>query len=126
MSGELGSTTDEAEIREMVESWASAVRRKDLDGILCNHSPDILMFDVPPPLQSKGIEEYKRTWESFYSWSRDPVLDEASRSPHQTSRKFLPRPRSEARPAVAQDRNEGATTTSISAPSALGRRRRET
>ena len=32
------------------------------------------MFDVPPPLQSKGIEAYKKTWELFFSWSNDPVV----------------------------------------------------
>jgi uncharacterized protein (TIGR02246 family) len=64
-------TTDETTIRDLVENWAGAVRAKDLDGILANHSPDILMFDVPPPLQSKGIEAYKKTWDLFFSWSRD-------------------------------------------------------
>jgi ketosteroid isomerase-like protein len=32
------------------------------------------MFDVPPPLQSKGIDAYERTWDVFFSWSHDPVL----------------------------------------------------
>jgi ketosteroid isomerase-like protein len=32
------------------------------------------MFDVPPPLQSKGIEAYKKTWDLFFSWSHDPVV----------------------------------------------------
>ena len=41
--------TDEATIRELVERWANAVRDKDVDGILSNHSTDMLMFDVPPP-----------------------------------------------------------------------------
>jgi ketosteroid isomerase-like protein len=45
---------DEAEIRDLIEAWAAAVRRRDLAGILRNHSADILMFDVPLPLQSKG------------------------------------------------------------------------
>jgi ketosteroid isomerase-like protein len=25
------------------------------------------MFDVPPPLQSKGLEAYRRTWDVFFS-----------------------------------------------------------
>ena len=29
-------------------------------------SIDIVMFDVPAPLQAKGIEEYKNTWELFF------------------------------------------------------------
>jgi uncharacterized protein (TIGR02246 family) len=65
---------DEVAIRSLVENWASAVRRKDLSGILRNHAPDMLMFDVPPPLQSKGIEAYKKTWNLFFSWAHDPVV----------------------------------------------------
>jgi len=74
MSASSTRTVNEAAIRELVESWARAVRAEDLDGILANHSTDILMFDVPPPLQSKGIEAYKKTWELFFSWSNDPVV----------------------------------------------------
>jgi uncharacterized protein (TIGR02246 family) len=66
-----GRTKDEAVIRELVESWANAVRTKNLSGILANHSTDVLMFDVPPPLQSSGIEAYKKTWDLFFSWSQD-------------------------------------------------------
>ena len=66
--------TDEAAIRELVESWASAVRAKDLDGILAHHSADIVMFDVPAPLVSKGIDAYRKTWEPFFAWSDDPVV----------------------------------------------------
>ena len=32
------------------------------------------MFDVPPPLESKGLEEYRRTWDLFFSTSDDPVV----------------------------------------------------
>jgi uncharacterized protein (TIGR02246 family) len=66
--------TDEAAIRDLVESWAGAVRMKDLEGILAHHSPDMLMFDVPPPMQSTGIDAYRKTWDLFFSWSDDPVV----------------------------------------------------
>jgi ketosteroid isomerase-like protein len=69
---------DEVAIRTLVETWARAVRRKDLDAILLNHSPNMLMFDVPPPLESKGIEAYKRTWDVFFSWTHDPVVFDIS------------------------------------------------
>jgi uncharacterized protein (TIGR02246 family) len=64
-------SADEAAIRDLIENWAKAVRTRNLDGILDKHSPDILMFDVPPPLQSKGIEAYKTTWDLFFSWFQD-------------------------------------------------------
>lgn len=65
---------DETAIRELVESWARAVRARDIDGILTHHSADILMFDVPPPLASKGLDAYRKTWDSFFAWSDEPVV----------------------------------------------------
>jgi uncharacterized protein (TIGR02246 family) len=70
MTASYNSTKDEAAIRDLVEDWARAVRANNLQGILANHSPDILMFDVPPPIQTKGIEGYKKTWNRFFSWSQ--------------------------------------------------------
>lgn len=58
--------SNETQIRALVEKWASAVRAKDMDGALANHADDIVMFDVPMPLQSKGIGEYKKNWELFF------------------------------------------------------------
>jgi ketosteroid isomerase-like protein len=46
--------SEEEAVRKVVEDWAAAVRRRDLPAILRHHSPDILMFDVPPPFQSRG------------------------------------------------------------------------
>src|SRR5215475_14292063 len=74
MDKRQSSSQDEAAIRDVVESWAAAVRRRDFEGILQSHSADIVMFDVPPPFQSKGIEAYKKTWDLFFSCSGDPVV----------------------------------------------------
>jgi len=65
--------SEEAAVRDVVESWMAAVRRRDYDGILRNHSSDIVLFDVPPPFQSNGIEAYRKSWDLFFSWSSDPV-----------------------------------------------------
>jgi ketosteroid isomerase-like protein len=71
MNASTEKSTDETQIRELIENWAKAVRARNLDGILVDHSPEILMFDVPPPIQSNGIEAYKKTWDLFFAWSRD-------------------------------------------------------
>jgi uncharacterized protein (TIGR02246 family) len=73
MDERQSGSEDEAAIRHVVESWTAAVRRRDVEGILQNHSSDIVMFDVPPPFQSRGIEAYRKTWDSFFSWSSDPI-----------------------------------------------------
>jgi ketosteroid isomerase-like protein len=32
-----------------------------------------MMFDVPPPFQVRGIDEYMSTWETFFSSSEKPI-----------------------------------------------------
>ena len=58
-----------SEIQSVVNHWVKSIQHKDMDGILQNHSSDILMFDVPVPLQSKSLKEYRKTWELFSQYS---------------------------------------------------------
>ena len=64
------SGTAEGQIKAVIEAWADAVRRHDLSGILAHHEQDIVMFDVPPPIQSRGLDEYKKTWDLFFSYHK--------------------------------------------------------
>lgn len=62
--------TDAGQIRALIEAWADAVRRHDMPSILAHHEPDMVMFDLPPPLQCKGIEEYGKTWDLLFRYHR--------------------------------------------------------
>ncbi|SDE97893.1 Ketosteroid isomerase homolog [Bradyrhizobium brasilense] len=62
--------TAETEIRTLIDAWTDAVRRQDYPGIFAHHDPDIVMFDVPPPLQSRGLDEYRKTWDLFFRYHR--------------------------------------------------------
>jgi uncharacterized protein (TIGR02246 family) len=62
---------DEILIRDLIEKWASAVHDGDIDGVLADHSDDIVMFDVPPPEEGvRGIEAYRETWPPFFTWQK--------------------------------------------------------
>jgi uncharacterized protein (TIGR02246 family) len=61
---------DEKRVEALLETWADAVRRHDVPAILAHHDPDIVMFDVPPPLQCKGIDAYERTWDLFFRYHK--------------------------------------------------------
>ncbi|MGB3339241.1 MAG: nuclear transport factor 2 family protein [Devosia sp.] len=61
--------TNENQIRGLLEAWAQAVRNLDMAGILANHTDDVVMFDVPVPLQSRGMDAYRKTWELFFQYS---------------------------------------------------------
>jgi ketosteroid isomerase-like protein len=71
------SSQDEMEIQALIERWARAVREENRAGIRADHDSDMLMFDVPPPLLSRGLDAYMATWEKFFlSWSEKPVAFE--------------------------------------------------
>jgi ketosteroid isomerase-like protein len=59
--------TNETQIKERIHSWVKAVQERDYDGILAWHHRDIVMYDVPPPFQSVGIDAYRKTWDLFLS-----------------------------------------------------------
>jgi uncharacterized protein (TIGR02246 family) len=63
-------SSDEAEIRTLIEHWANAVHAGDLDGVLADHTEDIVMFDVPPPNEVRGKAAYRETWPPFFKWQR--------------------------------------------------------
>jgi ketosteroid isomerase-like protein len=62
-------TIEEVAIRRRIESWAKALRAKDLRGVLSHYVPDIVVFDLAPPLQhrgdayGKGLTEWFPTFE---------------------------------------------------------------
>jgi uncharacterized protein (TIGR02246 family) len=60
----------ETEIRNLIEDWAKAVRKKDIDGVLAHHTEDMVMFDVPPPVIVEGLDAYRKTWPGFFKWQQ--------------------------------------------------------
>ncbi|MEV0234485.1 SgcJ/EcaC family oxidoreductase [Nonomuraea sp. NPDC050786] len=62
-------TRDQALIRTLIERWAEAVHRGDLEGVAADHADDIVMYDVPPPYEGlRGLEAYLKVWPPFFRW----------------------------------------------------------
>jgi ketosteroid isomerase-like protein len=61
--------TDEAAIRLQISRWIEAIQKQDLEGVLAEHDPNIVQFDVPPPYDGvRGIDAYRDTWPPFFEW----------------------------------------------------------
>jgi len=61
---------EEIQIKVLLEAWADAVCRHDIPAILAHHEPDMVMFDLPPPLQCKGIAAYEQTWSLMFQYHK--------------------------------------------------------
>jgi ketosteroid isomerase-like protein len=64
------TNTEEMRIKALLEAWADAVGRHDVPAILAHHAPDVVMFDLPLPLQCKGIRSYEQTWDLFFRYHK--------------------------------------------------------
>jgi hypothetical protein len=66
MATKSSAAADEAQIRQRVESWTTALRAKDLEGLMSHYAQDILVFDLAPPLQYKGAVAYRKNWADWF------------------------------------------------------------
>jgi uncharacterized protein (TIGR02246 family) len=73
MLTENSKEIDEAQIRELIHRWLQALRAKDLDGIMSCYAPDILLFDLLPPLQYVGADAYRKNWAEWFPTFRGPI-----------------------------------------------------
>ncbi|MFC6884452.1 MULTISPECIES: YybH family protein [Actinomadura] len=60
--------TDEAEIRRQVDKIIEGIRAKDLDGLRQAYAPDVVSFDVEPPLQHVGIDAKLKNWSNVFAF----------------------------------------------------------
>jgi ketosteroid isomerase-like protein len=67
MTTNVSSATNEAQIRQLIDDWANAVRGKDLKALESYYVPEFLEFDLAPPLQYPGIDAYGKNCEEWFS-----------------------------------------------------------
>ncbi|CAF3038035.1 unnamed protein product [Rotaria sp. Silwood2] len=73
---------DESQIRQLIADWTSAFCLKDIDRLMANYADDVIIFDIKPPFQRKGANEWRRAWEeclpyfpeSFQTETRDMII----------------------------------------------------
>lgn len=64
---------DEAHIRTLIDARIKAITTKDINKALFNIAPDILLFDVVDPLQSRGSDASRKRTEEWFSSFQGPI-----------------------------------------------------
>jgi ketosteroid isomerase-like protein len=62
----MTTTTDEAQIRAVIASRAAAIRDRDAGRFVAGYAPQVVKFDLPPPLVYTGSEA--RDADALRSW----------------------------------------------------------
>jgi ketosteroid isomerase-like protein len=62
---EIKKEINQNAIRETIEKWALATRTGKIEKVLENHSPELVIFDVLPPIKYTNAAEYKASWDDW-------------------------------------------------------------
>ena len=73
MATQQSTASDEAQIRQLIEQWGQALHAKDLKTLMSYYAPDILTFDILPPLQYQGINAYRKNFEAWFAAVQGPI-----------------------------------------------------
>jgi len=65
--------TDEANIRQRIDRWLEALRAMDLEGVMSLYAPDIVSFDIVPPLRHVGAKAKERNWMDAFALYQRPL-----------------------------------------------------
>jgi uncharacterized protein (TIGR02246 family) len=57
----------EEKIRRMIDEWVAAVKDKDVDRLMTLYSSDVVVYDVPAPLQQKGADAHRQNFETWFA-----------------------------------------------------------
>ena len=59
----------ETQIRVLLEDWVTAIRAKDVERAVSLYAPDVVSFDLAPPLDYRGTEAIQRSLEEWFQHS---------------------------------------------------------
>jgi ketosteroid isomerase-like protein len=65
--------SDEADIRRRIDKLADAIRGLDLQAVMSFFTPDVLSFDIEPPLQHVGAEAKRKNWGRVFALYENPL-----------------------------------------------------
>jgi ketosteroid isomerase-like protein len=72
MTTDTSKTRDTAQIRACIDGWAESLRAKDVGGLVAHYAPDILAFDLAPPLEHRG-QAYERGFKEWFATFKGPI-----------------------------------------------------
>jgi ketosteroid isomerase-like protein len=65
MSHLTTNSADEEQVRDIILQWALATREDRRNEVLANHLPNVLIYDVLPPMKYESAEAYRASWDEW-------------------------------------------------------------
>ena len=65
--------TEEAKIRQRIDKLVEALHTMDLEGVMSLYAPDIVSFDIVPPLRHVGAKAKEKNWAEAFAMFQRPL-----------------------------------------------------
>ena len=73
MTVEENKKNDEAAILGLLDEGIRSLHDKNIEGIMSLYAPEVVSFDIVPPLRYVGVEAFRKVWEEVFSSFQGPI-----------------------------------------------------
>lgn len=65
--------TTDRDVRTLLDNWSAAIRARDIEQLMPLYSPDIVYFDLVPPLRYTGLDAIRRNFQRWFDTWASPI-----------------------------------------------------
>jgi uncharacterized protein (TIGR02246 family) len=73
MAVEASKQNDEAEIQRLLDEGIRSLRDKNIEGVMSLYAPEVVTFDIVPPLRYLGADALRKLWEEVFLVYQGPI-----------------------------------------------------
>ncbi len=73
MAVEENKQNDKAAIQRLLDDAIRSLYDKDIEGIMSIYEPEVVTFDIVPPLQYRGADALRKLWEEMFVVYQGPI-----------------------------------------------------
>jgi ketosteroid isomerase-like protein len=73
LAAEASGQDNEADIKRILEGGVAALRARDIEGVMSIYAPEVVTFDIVPPLRYRGAEALRKLWEAVFFVYQGPI-----------------------------------------------------
>ncbi len=69
----VNETNEKAAIQKLLDDGIRSLRDKNIEGVMALYAPDVVSFDIVPPLRYQGADAFRKVWEQVFASYRGPI-----------------------------------------------------
>jgi ketosteroid isomerase-like protein len=73
VSVEANKKNEEAAIQRLLDDWTILLHNKNIEGVMSLYAPEVVTFDIVPPLRYLGADALRKLWEEVFFVFQGPI-----------------------------------------------------